>query len=189
MTGLNLVDFAAVKAHPLGVDAWVDLVQAEVLVPDRIALDQVERVVFVSEASYREAKRLWGPSSHPAFEVAREYFANNFRDISSILFPYLDQFYLVDGNSGERFTEYPVNFRREPVRDIYAEAYVQAQTGTNLRMELRPVGKRAVTQFPRNHRYRFCRTLSTDAFPAGAYSVECYLDNIRWARLDFELTD
>jgi hypothetical protein len=189
MVGLSLVDFAAVKAPPFGVDAWVELVQAEVLVPDRITLDHVEMVVFVSEASCREAERLWGLSPHPSFEVAREYFASSFHDTSSISFPYLDKFYIVDGDSGEHFTENPVNFFREPVRDIYVEAYVQAQTGTELRMELQPVGRKAKAQYPRRGRYRSRRTLSTGSLSTGAYSVECYLDNIRWARLDFKLTD
>lgn len=189
MAGLNLVDFSAVKAHPFDVDDWVELVQAEVLVPDGIGLDQVKRVVFVSEASCKEAERLWGSSPHPSFEVDRRYFASSFRESAPILFPYLDQFYLTEDGSDERFSDPPLVFRREPTRNVIVEAHIEAQTGTNVRMELQPVERQVATQYQRRERKLFRPTVSTGSFSAGAYSVECYLDNIRWARLDFELTD
>ncbi len=189
MAGLNLVDFEAVKAHPFKVYDWVKLVQAEVLVPDCIALDQIEKVVFVSKASCREAERLWGPFPHPPFEIARDYFAKNFREASSILFSYLDDFCLVDSGSNQRFTGHPIRLCREPARDICAEARIRAESNTRVRMTLAPEGIELRVVLPRHGMYLYHPPLSTDLLPAGAYSVECHLNDIRWARLDFELTD
>lgn len=188
MAGVRLVDFAAVKAPPFGVSNWHESVQAEVLVPYCIALDQVERVVFVSEASCREAERLWGSSPHPPFEVAREYFASHFRDTKPISFAYVDKFYLTDGNSCEH-PGFSLSLRRTPVRNIHTEAHLQVLTGTTLRMELQPAGKEITKQYERRDRVHFRPYFSTGSLAAGEYSIECYLNEIRWARLDFELTD
>ena len=78
LSGLDLINFAAVRAHPRpwDKDGWHRPVQAEILVPDYVALDLVTEVVFVSPASLQEGERLWGNSQHPPFRVDAGHFAD-----------------------------------------------------------------------------------------------------------------
>src|SRR5712691_9430438 len=54
-------------AHP-DKQAWKRHVQAELLVPDRIPLDYMSRVYFVSNASKKYAEQICGELPHPKFE-------------------------------------------------------------------------------------------------------------------------
>jgi hypothetical protein len=54
---------------------------------------------------------------------------------------------------------------------------------------LAPEGRELTWVLPRRRMYRSRPAFATELLSVGAYSVECYLNDIRWARLYFELTD
>lgn len=81
--GIKLVDFKTIKGTldngPKPWDrTWHRNVQAEVLVSDKIPVDYIESIAFISKASLEEGERLWGNKKHPPFKVNRDLFHGGF---------------------------------------------------------------------------------------------------------------
>src|SRR5712691_10877424 len=90
-TGLDLIKFEIIRstAHP-DKQAWKRHVQAELLVPDRIPLDYMSRVYFVSNASKKYAEQICGELPHPKFEVNERFFSDSPRSpYGTTSFPYV----------------------------------------------------------------------------------------------------
>ncbi|MBI3949354.1 MAG: DUF4433 domain-containing protein [Acidobacteria bacterium] len=167
-------------------------VQAEVLVPNQIPLDYVERVVFVSEASFMEGKRLWGLSTHPQFEVAPECFADNPGQPSPIGYAYLERLILTDVSVNENNVYQPfsprLRFHRILGGRITAVAYLYAPAGTQARVRWDPIGLEVTTEFQTSSYYWHWPSISIDGLLDSECIVEYYINNILWIRLNFELT-
>ena len=191
--GLELVDFGAVRARPRpwDQDGWVRPVQAEILVPDRIVLNQVREVGFVSQASLEEARRIWGPTSSPNFVCRPKYFSDQ-RDHISINFSYLKELVLTCDMIDESSVTYPRNprlkFARSRCEWITAIAHLQATTGVNGRMKWGPKSISSQTEFPSlSSNWWHWDKIRTQDLPDGQCTVEYRLDGIRWATLYFEV--
>ena len=75
LEGVGLLDPQVLRSLPMPWDpSWKPKVQAEVLVPDLVELDFVKGVAFLSDASMKEAERLWGAAPHPPFKVIPKFF-------------------------------------------------------------------------------------------------------------------
>jgi hypothetical protein len=75
VAALNDVRFDLVRSSPQPANPdWRHMSQAEVLIPERVPFQYVQRVCFISEASRDEARRLWGSAQSPNFVVDPEPF-------------------------------------------------------------------------------------------------------------------
>lgn len=75
LEGLLLIDFESIKDGM----AWQDKIkkrkiQAEILVPDRIEINKVKKICFISKSSLEEANRLCKNFKTPPFEIDDSYF-------------------------------------------------------------------------------------------------------------------
>ena len=69
LEGLNLIDFEMVRAPYLPTQHWGIYHQAEVLIPQRIPMEFVSKIVFISEASMDLGERFWESGEHPDFDI------------------------------------------------------------------------------------------------------------------------
>src|SRR5205823_11156158 len=126
VAGLDLVNFDLVRSapQPLNFD-WLHFSQAEVLVPRRVSLSAVNRVIFVSSASRKEALRLWGDNPLPRFEVETEPF-ESWPGNSFTGFSYISDAFLTDSNRSTVTT----TFDKQHTSNIVAHVTLDALTGT-----------------------------------------------------------
>lgn len=77
LVGLNYIQFKAIRATPRPWDyrGWCQPVQAEVLVPDKISLKYVSKVVFVNKRNLKYARSIFGGLTHPPFVVDTQIFS------------------------------------------------------------------------------------------------------------------
>jgi hypothetical protein len=191
LPGLDLIDFSAIRGNPRFGDlyGWKLPVQAEVLVPDRIPLNNVKRVVFISEASVAEGERLWGSSEHPPFEVAPRYFTQGLRGKDYLPFVYIDRIILTD----ERITqenvdeppEHSIRFRRAPYRPITALIRVHAPNDTTVGVRVLPADKE-ISMDTRGDRTLIAQ-IPKNIVSDGNNSVVFELNTVRWSQIDFEM--
>lgn len=192
LTGLGLVNFNAIRSVPKPWDrnGWVRPVQAEILVPARVPLDQVREVGFVSRASLEEARRIWGNGPAPTFEVRPQYFSDTPRRVS-INFAYLDSILLTDAAIDEATVgqeQVPkVRFSRRSCERITVIANVLATAGIKARVIWNPVGLTQEEEFERTSRYWHWPSVAVRDLPDGRCSVEYRLGQVRWATLTFEV--
>lgn len=192
LAGLALVDFAAFRADPRPWDrpGWVRPVQAEVLVPGRIALDSIREIGFLSTASIEEAKRLWGAAPAPAFSLRPEFFSNVPRSVS-IGFPYLQDIFLTDALVDETTVagalEARVRFSRRKSARISAVASVAASPGLKAHATWGPIGLSQATEFERSGDFWHWPSIEIGDLPDGPCTMEYRLGNVRWATLRFEV--
>lgn len=195
LEGLDLVKFDAIRCDPRPSDriGWVKPVQAEVLVPDKIALDCVKKVVFISEASCAEGERLWGSLGHPLFKVEPEYFTDGYQRNKSVAFAYVDRLMLTDGEFDKETIDRPhehcARFARNSTEYITAVVRTQAISGTQIRLTTEPTGLDiGQKEYSRGSYTNYAR-VRTDDLLDGGNSIVCYLNDIRWAQIDFEIID
>ncbi len=195
LDGLDLVRLDVMRQQPRGWDreGWVLPVQAEILVPKAIPLEYVDKVVFVSKASLAEGLRLWGSSEHLRFEEAPSYFADGPGSISPFGFSYVVELVLtperVDkDNVSQHHWPHRTRFVWKNDGRLTAVASVYALAGTTARVKWEPAGIETTTQFETSNEYWHWRSVSMEKLPVGQCWVEYYLNEIRWARIDFELT-
>jgi ssDNA thymidine ADP-ribosyltransferase, DarT len=181
MEGLRNIDFSAVK------DPWAHaslqkkpLCQAEALIPDLVALDAVQRVVFRSESSRKEGLRLWGDFAHPTFVVDRSLFI--------LPGPYVDRHLITSENVDEHnvsgaFVEQCV-FRRAitPVVTLVFKAEIAA----NYHLLIRRSGDASAlweyegqSEGGQGAAIWWPIRLSNSHITDGAWEFECRLDGIR----------
>jgi len=192
LEGLNLVNFQAIRSQPRPWDreGWVRPVQAETLVPNRIPLENVHEIGFVSKASRDEARRIWGGGPHPNFTVRPRYFSDNPRGVS-INFPYLVNIYLtdelVDASSVNAGYTLKNRFCRDDTDTITVVAEVNATAGVRARVIWDPCGREDVTEFERSCGYWHWLPVPISDLADGRCSVQYWLDQVRWATLAFEV--
>ena len=86
LEGIDLVHFECMKRHAPGDERWIKFVQAEVLVPQKIGLDNICKIVFNDKKSLQVAKSVWKHPARPALEVDPAYFDGSRFDDSSYVF-------------------------------------------------------------------------------------------------------
>jgi hypothetical protein len=192
LSGLNLVNFGAIRSRPQpwDRDGWVRPVQAEVLVPDRINLSDVLKVCFVSQASLEEGQRMWGNHQSPAFSVEPRCFSDtppsiglNFSHLKSILMTdaKVDKDNVDDIPSGKN------RFSRATCQRITVLASVHAIAGTQAQITWQPAGVVEQEEFEKSSEYWHWPSLPIRQLPDGKCSVEYRLGGIRWATLEFNV--
>jgi ssDNA thymidine ADP-ribosyltransferase, DarT len=195
LRGLSLVNFDAVHSHrPWDKEGWHRPVQAEVLVPNRIPLEYVKRIVFISHASKEYAKLLWdSPVPPPPFELdSRIFYDNPNASIRSANFAYLDQLILTDvevtkSNVTKGFN-HTVDFNRDFHNRITLLAKLAVLTGTQADIKWKPVAYDHVTRFNAKNVYWSWHSLALSDLPDGLCFVEYYIDDVLWSKIYFNIT-
>jgi hypothetical protein len=193
--GLDLVNFDAVRSlpRPWDRDGWVRPVQAEILVPDRIPLNYVSEVVFVSKASLEDAERLWGPQPHPPFRVASTYFSDtpgarttalNFAHAVEILLTDLP----VDKSNVRDVKTHKSTFARSTTDRITAIVSIHAIAGVRAQVTWNPGNTTSTTEFEKSQRYLHWPRIQIDRLPNGKCYFEYRLGDIRWVTVEFHVT-
>lgn len=194
LAGLDLVNFNAVRAAPRPWDkeGWVAPVQAEILVPGRIRLDDILRIAFVSEASLAEAKRLWGHGSHPQFVVDEALFSDTFPGVS-LGFSRLKRIFLTDENVDKATVENVrsscFSFSSTGCTSVTLVAEIYGVAGMKAVVKWLPGGITKSVQFSRTSDYWHWPSISINELPEGSCSVEYRLGDVRWATIPFEVGD
>jgi len=188
LPGLDLVDFRAIRAAPRPWDkqGWVTPVQAEVLVPDRIALEKVEAVCFVSKASQLEGELVWGSSAHPPFKVDPRVFADITRGRKwAVQFSYVEVCILTDqrvsNQNYETTFRHTTCFRRSQHDRITLVATVMPVGGTKIEVEWCEDGPTSTEEFATAGRWCYWPHAPLDRLPDGDCCVRVYLDEVRRA--------
>ncbi|MEW6376636.1 MAG: DarT ssDNA thymidine ADP-ribosyltransferase family protein, partial [Thermodesulfobacteriota bacterium] len=190
LLGLNLVDFETIMAHLSGSrvpkQRWHRNVQAECLVPDQIPLKYVKGISFISEASLREGQRLWGEANHPTFRVERDLFSIGFALVNDFK---LTSQQITNENVGTLQLQDERNFSKRLcsrvtlLANIYATACSQAKI-VWLDNEGNIISEDK-TDFEKVSTYWHWPSLQIVNLNEGNYSVEYYLNDIRWFKAHF----
>jgi hypothetical protein len=211
LEGLNSVKFELIRKYLRGerVDKqkWEDMkeaIQAECLVPDEIPLECIKSIVFISKASRKEGKRLWesGKSQNPNypqqhkldFEVNEWYFYNLLRKYyNNLPFSLVDDFVLTP----EKVNQEIVNSKklnefedkREFSKSLHSEitllVKLYAKSGSKARVEWRD--KSETVEFDKEGGWWLWSKLDISRLNEGDYSVEFYLDDVRWFKAPFKI--
>lgn len=188
--GLNLVSFDAVRSapRPWDRDGWVRPVQAEVIVPGRVALADVREVAFVSEASREEGERLWSARPHPPFVVSPTLFGD--APDAPPTFPHMVRAVLTDQqvDRDSAGTVVHVNrFARSDAGQLTFVGTAEVLAGTSDLVRWQPSGHESSHQFDQTTRYNFWRGIRRARLHSGSHSVTIELNGVRWATLPFEV--
>lgn len=188
LAGLDVVDFAAIKSQPRPWDreGWVNPVQAEVLIPDCVPLDLVERVVFVSMASLEEGRRLWGANPSPAFIVDRPTFAD-MRD--ELNFSYLETVLLTEAavtkDNCEARRVHRDRFARRGLQRVTAVASVSvAAAGTKVAASWDGAPPSAY-ELETPNTWIIWPSADPGVLGRGSHELEVRINGIRWATVPF----
>ena len=183
VAGLDLVNFDLVRSapQPLNFD-WLHFSQAEVLVPRRVSLSAVNRVIFVSSASRKEALRLWGDNPLPRFEVETEPF-ESWPGNSFTGFSYISDAFLASSTSSTATNR----FDRHHTSEIVAHVTVEALTGTTAVAQWEPAGIEERKEFRSTDHWDWTPKMSLGQLPNGRCFLELHLDDIRWMKIPFEV--
>lgn len=200
LTGLDLINFEIIRstAHP-DKQAWKRHVQAEILVPDRIPLDYVSSINFVSNASKTYAERLCALLPHPPFRVNERLFSDSPRSPQGTTnFPYVMELVLTDTKFDKNMVySSHIHKNRFSRNDGTATlvAKVRAMAGTKARVLFGPTGNVrsngkviSTTEFDISTQYYHWHPILLNNLPNGLYSLEYYLSDLCWASTDFELS-
>ncbi len=191
--GLKLVDFETIRATidggPKPWDrTWHRNVQAEILVPDRIPLEYVDHIAFISPASLEEGKRLWGNGEHPPFEINYSLFHSGFPYVKEVILTTQE----VNANTIEsaKFIdkrEFTVGRDSKITLLINLKAVPGLQA--NVLWTTRD-GKIIVEdniEFEKEGDYWHWPAIKTAKLGIGSYFVEYRLGDIRWVKIPFEI--
>ncbi|HYT43305.1 MAG TPA: DarT ssDNA thymidine ADP-ribosyltransferase family protein [Methylomirabilota bacterium] len=200
LAGLNNINFEAIRAlpRPGDRDGWVRPVQAEVLVPDRIPLEHVSHIAFVSKASMSYAEHLCYPHLHPKFLVDSQLFADF--SISSkwtVDFSYVLEMILTDAKIEENVVNLSYVHMNKFSKDSDCAtliAKVRAMAGTLAKVLFQPANMPRITreviettEFAISSQYYHWHSIPLEDLPYGVYIVEYHLDNICRASTEFEV--
>lgn len=193
LEGLRLIDFDTIKAHlnKQWVDPkqlWHRNIQAECLVPDEIPLKYVKAVSFISDASLKEGKRIWGNTAHPPFNVNEKLFHTGFPLVYDFL---LTSKEVTKENIDLTKFEDTRKFIRERNSRVTLLVDLHAIAGTQAKVTWRDNTDNQVSEdreeFERENRYRNWPSLKIEDLEEGDYSVEYYLGEVRWFRVEFKI--
>lgn len=192
LTGLNLVNFDAVRSHPRpwDRDGWVRPVQAEILVPGTIALDHVLEIGFVSQASLEEAQRVWGNPSNASFTIQPQYYSDTPSSVS-LNFPYVESILLTSREVNKSTTDQHYlaesRFSRARCQTITLLANINATAGVKAKVTWWPAGLEQIEEFETTTRYWHWPSVPIHRLPNGPCSVEYRLNGVRWGTLPFQV--
>lgn len=184
LNGIKLVDFSCVKDPIAHTDPErKKRKQAEILVPQKIGIDMIESIAFISEASLKEGERLWGYSlPKPKFKIDRSLFHEGF--------PYVETAILTSREvSREEVSS--ITFKHENKFNVDQKitllAQIKANTGTNAKIIW--VDKNGNKIIEKNNEFEnegsYFHWTSSYYLNHGSYIVKYYLDNIRWIEISF----
>mgnify|MGYP000598711781 CR=1 FL=1 len=217
LEGLNSVNFELIRKYLRGerVDKhkWEDMkkaIQAECLVPDEIPLEYIKFIVFISEASKKEGKRLWEsgksqnpnyPQHQPEFKVNEWYFYNLLRKYyNNLPFSLVDDFVLTPENVNEEIVnskklnefEDKREFSKSQHSEITLLVELYAKSGSKARVEWRDEKQGEMVEnstefFDKEGGWWLWSKLDISRLNEGDYSVEFYLDDVRWFKASFKI--
>lgn len=193
-SGLDLVDFDEIRSITRPEDrAWIDGVQAEVLVPQAIPFSQVLRVAFVSQASLAYGELLWGPSPHPTFCVEPALFDNTRgRSKPVIPFPYVIDAILtpetVNKENAYSSHKHVLQFDRATHQHVTVLAHVVASAGLKGTMRWSPGDRAIASKFDRPSRYAWWAETPMEQLSLGENAIDLLLNDIQWSRIKFTVT-
>jgi hypothetical protein len=194
VAGLELVDFAAVRATPRPGDreGWHRPVQAEVLIPGCADLDYVSEVVFPSAASMTDGSKLWGDNPHPPFNIKPALFSDDPRATSDRLpFPYLQEIMLTkesvtSGEDARRYRAPVTTFHRDSGEDVTFIARVWTQAGVVAKLSWSN-GRQWEHVFESTSSFYHWGKIPLNTCSPGVNQLTYSLNGIRWATIDFDV--
>lgn len=192
--GLDLVDFAAIRSAPRPWDrnGWHRPVQAEVLASERVWLEHMFEVNFVSEASRQEGLRLWGGDPPLPFLVRAELFRDSPAQYGALSFPYLSTLTLTSSSldadtASQHHPDEVVYSRSRAVRvSFLANLFVLA--GAVARVEWSD-GTEMEKIFDRSGGFWHWGSVNLGDLHTGSGHVTYWLGQVRWATRPFRVED
>jgi len=191
--GLELINFDMVKIPFKSDDLfWHRYHQAEVLVPNRIPLEFVSHVAFLSDASMRLGERLWGENPHPDFIVSIPVF----QDIpdtsdSSLSFPHISTIKLsdltVNKSNYQSVSDNVTQFDRNKTSTLTAVIKLYVSEGTKGKILWSTNGVETEQEFSRTIHGTWFPHINLKDLPDGPGVLEVRLDNILWATSEYEV--
>jgi len=201
LEGLNLIDFKTIKHHLKGErvddkDKWEKNIQAECLVPDVVPLEYIKGISFISEASLKEGKRLWGGDKHPPFTVDENLFYN----FSHVKCAILTSGEVNEANVGSKKFKDKRKFKlgRDAKITLLVNLKVSHQKpeeSKKLQIQTKTIWKNSsakeipppiIKEF-REGEYWDMSTIEINGLSEGDYSVEYYIKKTRWVKIDFTI--
>jgi len=209
LKGLKLLekDFKLIREYLDGKRGYDEqlkkAIQAECLVPDEIPLEYIKFIVFISEASKKEGERLWEsgksqnpnyPQHQPEFKVNERYFYDLLRKYyNNLPFSLVDDFVLTPENvnkeivKSKKLSEF--EDKREFSKSLHSEitllVKLYAKSGSKARVEWRDESE--TVEFDKEGRCWLWSKLDISRLNEGDYSVEFYLDDVRWFKAPFKI--
>ena len=192
--GLTLIDFDVIKSTlktaPKPWDpTWHRNVQAECLVPKEVPIDYVEAINFISEASLKDGKRLWGNKPHPPFKINKSFFHEGFPVLDSVILTSSD---ISKDNVNSQPFEHEDKFclgvqKITLLTSVKAIPCLEAKTVWFSTKEKKI--HESSTTFENQNTYWHWPSLNAGNLSAGEYYVEYYIGSIRWITIPFTLFD
>lgn len=188
LDGLLLVNFDAIRAtpRPWDRDGWHRPVQAEVLVPDRIPLRYVRELLFPTKASLVLGQQLWGRSAPFPFRVERSCFSD-VPDSLALEFPNAEHVEVVVRRRDGSTTRSTSRLRRATDSHVLVRAEIEAFPGLRTKVICSPGGCTRKREFHSRESRVDIHLIDVEELPDGACTISYYLDDICWARFEFEV--
>lgn len=193
LEGLKLVDFETIKSTfktgPKPWDqAWHRNVQAECLIPQKVSIENILSINFISKASLEEGSRLWGKTPYPQFKVDESLFHESFPVVTSAIltssniskdnvnseFEHMDSFL-----TGVQRITLLTSVKATP--ELEAKAIWFLENGEKI--------DESTTIFENQATYWHWPSINSVNLNCGRYRVEYYVGNIRWVSIPFDIHD
>jgi hypothetical protein len=146
-------------------------------------MSAINRAIFVSKASRKEALRLWGDKPLPKFEVDTEPF-ESWPGNSFTGFSYISDAFLTSSTSSIVTS----TFDKRHASEIVAHVALEALTGTTGIASWGPTDIEERKEFRTTDSWNWTPAIPTKQLPSGECSLELHLDDIRWIKIPFEVT-
>jgi ssDNA thymidine ADP-ribosyltransferase, DarT len=184
LEGISLVNFGYVKSPPIPWDRdWVHLSQAEVLVPGRLPLTYVNRIICVSQASKLEAARHWGQRTCPRIDVSLAPFAS-VPGGSYVGFSYVTNALIEAGGlQGQTLT---VSKVANPTVTVVTS--FEALAGDTCVVRADSANYLVQTTLPRAGSWQWKPNIDVSGLSSERHLVEILLGDIVWATLELVVT-
>ena len=201
LEGLNNVKFEFVRSVQPWSQDWKRYVQAEILVPESIALQFISKIAFVGEASMQHATRICETDSNTLFSVEETLFTDAPKALKEAIgFSYVIKCVLTDTNIDKNVLYLPHIqnkniFSKSRDRFVVLTTLVKVIAGAKARIFLSTLsgGKNTkqlvdTAEFETSNQYRHQHQISLSDLSIGAYLLEYYLNDLCWALISLEVT-
>ncbi len=201
LEGLNNIRFEFIRSVQPWSQDWKRYVQAEILVPESIALQFISKIAFVSEASMQHAARICVAESEILLSVEETLFTDSPKALKEAIgFSYVIKYMLTDTNIDKNVLYLPHIqnkniFSKSRDRFVVLTTLVKAIAGAKAKIFLSALSdskntKRLVdvAEFETSNRYRHQHQISLSDLSIGAYLLEYYLNDLCWASVSLEVT-